>query len=338
MNKSAVFLLLLLFSVLLACSDARLRPADRLYDPELGVTFTRNISELFDDWASKSTIKTINSYADMPLVGPYGSRLYVSPRDLISERGGSVSYPFEIEFREVLTPREMILHRAPTMAGDRLLFSGGEFFLNISKNGEELKLAEVSNLRLEAVSLVSGDQFNYFQGQRGLDGMIDWQEGPEMRRIGFPCEGQIQSSQDCWETDAATLQQMKERQDSLENFRNEYLILPTELGWINIDHYGSFEGDKVQISVQVKSGIPEAFFVFLYIPSTNSLMDVPFGKKFPLPVGLEVEIVAFGLTVEDRLFTGHQNMLIETEGKIEIQVSGTSKNDWLNYLDTLRPH
>jgi hypothetical protein len=345
-----IFCIAVVISLLLpACSRDRLtplkdnnegnpvtKPEEEKKNEEVIFTGVKDLSSLFEKWAVPAKKVTVNSNDDFPIVGEKGSLLYMHSFELLID-GKEITYPFEVEFLEVYTPREMILNLAPTMAGDRVLASGGEFFIRVTKDGKEASLSKDAYFtRITTNGSRSDDGFSYFSGKRGEGGMVNWTAEPEFRTVILTCRRDIEIPS-CGNDEQIRdfFQEWQEEKGELGSVKR-YSLFPDNLGWINIDKYISYDGEWVNMSIYSGDLPQDSYFIFIYIPSINSMMRANGKDKFPLPVGLEVKAIAFATTTEGVLYAGHDEFTVsKNRPEVDIPLKKTELSEWLRYLDTL---
>jgi len=258
--------------------------------------------------------KTIKSDNDLPFVGSQGTMVWIYTRDLRMPDGSAVSYPFDIELLELLTPKDMILHLMPTVSRGRLLTTGGQLNIRAYKDGKELKVNQFSSTQIIVPVQGRVDGFmNLFYGEETKDGIVDWVE-------------------------ADTARNEKERRI----FGNDgaYMLFPDRLGWINIDKFYEFTEAKTQIGFSSENPPLDKIVVFLYFPDLKSLMRVYGEFSGEVPVGRTVKIIAMSISddekEEDRVYHSFfQDLVVVDKQKVEIKLAPTTKESLLNYLETL---
>jgi hypothetical protein len=80
-----------------------------------------------------------------------------------------------IEVKEILTPAEMVLNNMPTMSDGLPLESGGEFFVNVTQNNQELKLAPGKYMQMNLTRRAGVDmsRMQIFNG-KDTGGAVNW--------------------------------------------------------------------------------------------------------------------------------------------------------------------
>jgi hypothetical protein len=209
---------------------------------------------------------TINCNQDTVLVGSKGTKVHIGAGTLHTSSGQVATGNATINLKEVTEFSEMILNNAPTISQNRLLISGGEFYIQASQNGTSLSLAPGSSYYITvAAPKGATNSMNVFTG-RDSSGIITW----------TPVNADTVNS-----NMNATSNTAMQRVSSAMNFQdntwgisdnfNEYVVRCTALGWINCDY---FDPNEVVCSVTTSSNATnkttcsKAFFT---VPATNSM-------------------------------------------------------------------
>ena len=100
-------------------------------------------------YTSCDNIFYINNDKDAILLGEKGTRITIPANSLIAANGNEVTDSVKIELKEVFTKKDMILTGLTTISDGELLESYGMFYLNATKNGQDLKIKEGLLLEVE---------------------------------------------------------------------------------------------------------------------------------------------------------------------------------------------
>ena len=261
---------------------------------------------------SQTEKKTIKSQDDLPFVGSQGTEVWLYPQDLRMPDGSAVTYPIEIEMLELFTPKDMILHQMPTVSRGRLLTTAGEMNIRAYKNGQELKLNKFNSTQI-VVPVKRGldnDMWLFYGEPTNLEGneFIDWYSADSSKR-----------------EDGGRLFPRKE----------DYVIFPSRIGWINCDRFYNFKEAKTVVTFSSENPPVENILIYLYFPEIKSLMQVYKETSGEVPVGQTVKVVAVGITKNEEYRTFYQEMVVQDKQKVEIKLTPTTKEAFLQHLDTL---
>jgi hypothetical protein len=247
---------------------------DEAATPSVPVTPTTNaMLALFDQHVEDATqLFTVNAGTGGAVIGQDGVTMFFPPNAFRTLAGAVVTGPVQVELVEALTLGDMLWLNKRTLGNDngqlRPLVSGGQYFLNVTQGGQQLRLAE--NAGYVNVPAPNGIDPNMqlFTGTVDGNGIITWD--PFGNAGGFG-------------------------QDSLSyNFPND------SLGWINCDYFM----DQSPIT-GLQAVCPEGHndgntLVWLVFPDMNSLTTMyasgtnifATGGSYQVPVGINVQIVA----------------------------------------------
>ena len=267
--------------------------------------------------ANKSEIKTIKSQSDLPFVAKNGTKIWIYANDLIFPDGSRVTYPFDLEVLELLTPKDMILNQKPTVSQGRLLTTGGELFIKATKLGKDLGLAFFNSTDIIIPAKNTEEGMSLFYGET-TSGFLDWyqeKERPRQPQGTFSPTG------------------VMTRVDSLK--QKSYVIFPTQIGWINVDKFASFQGAKTKI--KFTSAYPEVKNIqtFLFFPDLKSVMQVYGEMSGDIPTGQLVKVISVAVTKEEQVFSFVKDINVVDNQTVNIELKPTTQKELNDYLQTL---
>lgn len=265
--------------------------------------------------ANKSETKTIKSQSDLPFVAKDGTKIWIYPNDLILPDGSKASYPFDLEVLELLTPKDIILNQKPTVSQGRLLTTGGELFIKAKKDGKDLSLNYYNSTYIELISKNVVNGMSLFYGTTKTDGVVEWIiEKIDQRR---EPSGVVA-------LDSPKIGQPK-----------QYYFFPSQIGWINIDKFSSFQGIKSKI--KFASAYPELKEIktFLFFPDLKSIMQVYGDTSGEIPVGQLVKIISVAITKDEQVFSFIKDINIIENQIVNIELRPTTQKEFNDYLQTL---
>lgn len=261
---------------------------------------------------SQTEKKTIKSDSDLPFTGSQGTEVWIYPRNLRMPDGSAVTYPIEIEMLELFTPKDMILHQMPTVSRGRLLTTAGEMNIRAYKDGKELTLDRYNSTQIvvPAKGELDNDMWLFYGEPTDLEGneFIDWYVADSSKR-----------------EDGGRLFPRKE----------DYVIFPSRIGWINCDRFYNFKEAKTVVTFSSENPPVENILIYLYFPDIKSLMQVYKDTSGEVPVGQTVKVVAVGITKNEEYRTFYQEIVVQDKQKVEIKLTPTTKEAFLQHLDTL---
>ncbi|HRP00414.1 MAG TPA: hypothetical protein PLN54_13340 [Flavobacteriales bacterium] len=238
-----------------------------------GTPTANTLLALFDQHVEDATqLFTLNAASGGSIVGQDGVSMFFPPNAFRTQTGSVVTGTVQVELVEVLTVGDMLWLNKRTVGNDngqlRPLVSGGQYYLNVTQNGQALRLAE--NAGTVNVPALNGwdPNMQLFSGTVDANGIITWDP--------FAYSGIFD-------------------QDTLGySFPND------SLGWVNCDYFMS-QTPLTGVQVVCPSGHNGSnTLVWLIFPDQNSLTGLvsagsgvfSTGTYYQLPVGLNVQVVA----------------------------------------------
>lgn len=213
-----------------------------------------------------------------------GAQLNIGPNSLLKD-GNPVTGPVELSLVEIYGRADMLVTNKSTMAitpnGDLApLVSGGEFFIDVTQNGERLELANNMTLLIPADLTGGGDpDMTLWQGNVDPDGDIVWEEDKDADgtgRDGLFVEGQGEGAQ--------------------------YYASFGDFGWTNVDRFYNDPRPKTTLQVTVPEGYDHTnsavYLSYDGEPNTLAQLDTydsiteTFSEHYgQIPVGLEMHVI-----------------------------------------------
>ena len=124
---------------------------------------------------SSSQFYVVSGKNPTKIVGRKGTILFIVPSDLETEKGLNVSDSITIELKELHSQSEIALSNAQTVSGDKLLESGGAYFINLSSKGKTLKIRKGKTIKVEFPK-ISTKNMPLFYGKSDSIGNMNWKE------------------------------------------------------------------------------------------------------------------------------------------------------------------
>ncbi len=238
-----------------------------------GVPATNALLALFDQHVQAATQQfTLNAATGGIVSGADGVTFFFPPNAFRTAAGAAVTGSVQVDLVEAMTVGDMLWLNKRTVGNDngqlRPLVSGGQYFLDVTQGGQQLRLAE--NAGFVNVPAPNGVDPNMqlFSGTVDGNGIITWDP------FGDPNEFQG---------------------DTLG-----YSFPNGSLGWVNCDYFMS-QSPLTGVQVNCPAGHNGSnTVVWLVFPVQNSLTGLSSsgtstfstGSTYQLPVGLPVQVVA----------------------------------------------
>lgn len=131
------------------------------------------------DWADAdkslaAQVFTLNASGDTVVETKGGIVLSVPANGFLDDNGQPVNGKVELIIKEALDPATIINAGLSSRTGDRLLESGGMFFVDARKDGKALRIDPARGIYAEIPTDTVKPGMQIFTGKRMPDGAIDW--------------------------------------------------------------------------------------------------------------------------------------------------------------------
>lgn len=234
--------------------------------------------------AERTQTATFDAEDGIAFATAAGAQLNIAPNSLRQD-GNPVTGPVDLALVELYNRADMLVTNKSTMAitpnGDLApLVSGGEFFIEVTQNGDRLELASNMTLLVPADLTGGGDpDMTLWQGNVDPDGDIVWEEQQDADgtgRDGLFVEGQGEGAQ--------------------------YYASFGDFGWTNVDRFYNDPRPKTTLQVTVPEGYDHTnaavYLSYDGEPNTLAQLDTydPVTETFSehygqIPVGLEMHVI-----------------------------------------------
>ena len=211
------------------CSDDNNNPDTPVYPPSTKA----DLQNLYKKALTDITIeKTFDAEAGLSFVSPKGVEFSFQGY-LYDKNGERVTGDVKLEYVEIFDRGNMVATNRPLMGYDNLgnlrpLITGGEFYVRITKNGEELPSYSSYRLLVPA-SLTGGinEEMILWTGKINDDDAFTW----DMTKPNGETSGIYPDTE-----------------------RNMYDLLADQFGWTNIDILSREDGEQTPLLVRVPEG------------------------------------------------------------------------------------
>jgi hypothetical protein len=132
-----------------------------------------NLSILFDSLRPAIQTYTIKGDRDTLLVGQNGTTLTILKNTFVNSQG-QLAKKVSIDLVEINTISDIINANLQTTSGDKILQTGGMFFIDAKENNKSLAVAEGKLVYVEVSSNYKDTQMKIFDGKFDDNGKIDW--------------------------------------------------------------------------------------------------------------------------------------------------------------------
>lgn len=248
---------------------------------------------------------------------PEGLTVIVLPQSLVLTGGAYATGKIHIETMLIRQKGDMVRLDKPTTSFGRVLISGGEIFIRIRKESEELHLAPGKTIYIRYNDPAPNPLMKLFYGDESNPDRFNW----------------LPTTMNSRGTVAAT---------SLG-----YDIVSEQLRWINCDYFADSSGPRVNVVASLPADYTNAntsvYLVFKEIKSVVGMYGDAASKKFmssKVPAGKTAVIVSISKKGPNSYYLGHENISIGQTSLNGIQTvplkpQPTSLTDIKAYLSTL---
>jgi hypothetical protein len=297
MNKTILLTTVLLFS---ACSK------DRIEETKEETTLNQygSLNAYFDNKKQAEQEFIINTAGNSPIIGNQGTKIGMGRECLKFPNGDTVAWPFTVKLIELYKPKDMIYYQMPTVASGNILATEGEIRLRAFKNNTELLLKPnpcLAQVEFRDLDSIRNTSMNVYYG-------IQTNNKPDWSVLGV-----------------------------LTNFTNTtygYSAPISVLGWINC---GKLTGAPIGSALTFTSTTDDLnnVGIFIYIPSTKTVMQVYNTISSNIPNGLSVKIIAIGIKSNGDLYSFSQALTVTSASTIDVTMAATTDANLTSTLDNL---
>ncbi len=231
------------------------------------------------------------------IVGNQGTRIYGMKSCLRDANGDTIDYPFTIHLVELYLPKDMIYWQMPTIANGNVLETDGEVRIRATKNGQELSLACPFSFEMPN-SNTNGNMKIYKGTDNGS--FVDWSNtGNSFSLTGYG-----------------------------------YLGATNTFGWLNADlQCGNGSGNTITFASQTDNLTNVG--IFIYMPATQTVMQVYNLTSGIIPSGTDVKIVLMAQDANGQLFSYTESRTVSGSTTMTVSLNQTTDAVLTNYLDAL---
>jgi hypothetical protein len=287
MKNMRVFIKLVLCGFILVsasgCDDEKDAKQPAKIDGEaMHENFSAHLDELTQEFA-------ISAVDGGMVTGDQGTKVIFYPNAFLTQSGTPVTGEVKIELVEIFKKSDMLLSRKPTNGKKpdgtvSTLISGGEFFINATQNGNQLKPANGFYLSAPVENTGEADHemflFDGVETCEGDDCRLEWKQ-------------QEQGGVEVVKRDG---------QGGASGMTTEYMAFQSKFGWTNIDKWYNDPRPKTTLFVDVPEGYdntncavylsydgePTALASFDVYNEGTGLFTEHYGQ---IPIGLEVHFI-----------------------------------------------
>lgn len=166
----------ILIIVLYACNSPQVKklPDQKVIRIEDRVLYPKTtLSPLFDSLRPETQTFTIKGDRDTLLVGQNGTTVIILKNTFVNSQGKQ-AMAINIDLVEVNSIVDIIKSNLQTTSGDKILQTGGMFFIDAKENNKSLAVAEGKSIYVEVKSSYKDPQMKIFDGKFDDKEKINW--------------------------------------------------------------------------------------------------------------------------------------------------------------------
>ncbi len=253
---------------------------------------------------------TIDTNGTSYLIASQGTKLNMYNASLISAKGDSVFFPYQIGLIELYKPKDMIYAKMSTVDSGTILETAGTLRVRAYQKGAEVFLRPGSSYSVKIPTTVSENYMHAYYGYDG-DAYKGWKDS-----AGFAVNPIFA--------------------DTGATYSNSI----TKFGWMNC---GLKSGSSINHNLTFTSSTDSLTNVvlFIYIPATKTVMQVFNLVSTNIPDGSTVKIIAIGVKPNDipptyyNLFEFYTTTTVTASQSIEITMVPTTDDKLTSLLNEL---
>lgn len=309
------------------------------------------MNEALKQYDEPSQFFKVSANKPAKVKGKQGTIISVNPANLETENGKPLGKNIDVELKELTNQQQLLRANAQTVSNGQLLVSGGAYFINMTSDGNQLKLKSGKTLSVEFPKITSEEMY-LFYGKRDSLGQMNWEideelcfEDNEPKVTNAPVEStpptlrlevnDVDAVFDYADGEVHEISKQEISKDEIATLKlNDKLYKTIELqqlGWINCDR---FYDAPIQTDLHYAfNDSIKAANVYLVFKDINSVMHNIFGfydiydRTFSnIPVGARTKLIA--VTVKNgKTYTYKSDLTIKTNEKIQLNLKETTAED-----------
>ena len=280
------------------------------------------VLDLSQDFAS--LIDTLTFQMDQStqtIITPLGAEFTINT-DLFEFEDGSSCNCINVDviMLELHDKKDFLVHQKPTISDDRILVSGGAYYIAAFENGKKLKLKPGKKLRFKIPAETLQEGMELFYGSE-KEGRFNWVEADQI-------------------PGSSTQVRNSEWQNSTGFFLG-YECFSDRLEWINCDKIIS-DGPPNPVCATVPTGFDQSnTVVFAILKDANSIISMYYQadqKGFcaaNIPEGTKVVIVAVHKMAEDSYQFASMDTKIEKDSSLALNFTNLDNSEIKKLLEAL---
>lgn len=337
----------------LTCCNDKQTGNNNKSTPEIKTEFGKinDFLKMHEEPSQKFNVST-----DKPskIKGKQGTTIVINPADLIKDNGQPIGKNIEIELKELTDQEQLLRTNAQTTSDGQLLISGGAYFINMTSDGQQVKLKDAKTLSVEFPKIAS-EKMSLFYGQRDSLGQLNWlpakqkfenkpvKEARVIIKHEPSSSGEInailgyiehESNRPLTEEEQKRLEE-KKKYSTLSDKVYKAIELQ-QFGWINCDRFYDIPNKtNLQYTFREKDSIVSAH-VYLVFKDINSVMQSCYfsysNKEYNsgfqnIPVGSKIQLIAISIK-NGKPYTYKSDLTIKANETIQLTLKETNEDQF----------
>ncbi len=272
------------------------------------------LHKFLEKFNEPSQLFKTSSNKQIRITGKNGTIVQIDPADLETETGQTVGGNIETELKEISDQQQLLRANAQTISNGQLLVSGGAMFINVTSDGQKLKLKKGKTYSV-AFPKSTEDKMKLYYGQRDSSNSMNWQSADQtfkskkenkepLRFAELVLEKSL--SKDTLRSEIKKTSPKDNKILEKEAEINNKVYQPVELtqfGWINCDRLFDSNAPRTDLEFTIDNRIDDVNFVnvwliFTKIKSVIQSSYYTYANKIEkenfknIPIGSDVRIFA----------------------------------------------
>jgi hypothetical protein len=167
------------------------RAQDHSRDSENTLDLNEQYARVLDDTTGTHLdplVLTIDPNADTTLLTPNGIVLDIPRGAFLDSLGNAITAPVRVTLLEALDPLDIMKAGLSTLSGSTLLETGGMFYFDAQVNGKKVRIDPTKPITAMVPAQPGQEDMQLFQGAKGDDGTIDWQNPQPLKKSLIPVD------------------------------------------------------------------------------------------------------------------------------------------------------
>lgn len=254
---------------------------------ETTLTSYESMNDYYDSKKQPEQEYVIDTNGTCPLTAQLGTRFCIDKTNLQFPNGDSIYYPYILKIVELYTPKDMIYYDMFTNTSNGVYTGKSMVRVRTLKNDTELQLRNEGYFEVEMNDATAAENMSvYYSGTPSL-----WE----------------QSTEEYTKTEYG------------------YLGLISKLGWNAAGKEVLFE-EPATISFTSETDNLETVRMYMYLPSSESIVEITNHKNIQAPIGQKVKIICMAMGKKGDLYS-YQNTINILTGDTSVDVMMTKLTD-----------